>query len=69
MALKRIHNKEVRKAARLFQEAGCSLSLTKSGHVAVRKDGVLITVLPGSPSDHRSILNAIKAARKKGVNV
>ena len=67
--LKRIHRRDVRDVARLFRAAGCSLSFTKKGHVAVRKNGVLVTVLPSSPSDHRSLLNAVRDARKKGVNV
>ena len=67
--LSQINNREVRKTARLFIKAGCSLSFTGSGHVAVRKGERLVTVLPRSPSDHRGLLNAISDARKNGVSV
>lgn len=69
MNLKSIQNKEVRKVARRFRDAGCDLSFTGSGHIAIRKGGALIAVLPRSPSDHRSLKNVMRDARRMGIDL
>jgi hypothetical protein len=69
MRLDKINNKDVRHLAKRFARAGCDLSFTGSGHVAVRKSGRLVVVLPSSPSDHRALMNVEREARRRGVRI
>lgn len=57
-----------RKLEKALAAQGFEVTATKSGHKTVRLDGVRITTLPGSPSDHRSMKNCLAALRRAGFN-
>lgn len=59
-------NKDLRELLKELERQGFSVSRTKKGHWAVRKDGRLVTTIAGSASDWRSNRNAIAVARRHG---
>lgn len=59
-------NKDLKKLLKALVAAGFEVKATKKGHLAVYRDGQWITTLSGTPSDHRSMLNAMAALRRAG---
>jgi hypothetical protein len=67
--MRRIKSKEVRRLVKLFVAAGCEVSFSASSHVIIRKGGKVVTVVPSTPSDHRSLSNSVAQARRNGVKI
>jgi predicted RNA binding protein YcfA (HicA-like mRNA interferase family) len=59
-------HKDLRKMVKALEAQGFETQTTKQGHVQVRKDGLVVTVFGGTPSDHRSWLNSLARARRAG---
>ncbi|MFI0742459.1 hypothetical protein ACH4PU_30935 [Streptomyces sp. NPDC021100] len=49
-----------------LEKQGFEVRQTKNGHYQVFKDGGFVTVLPGTPSDHRSLKNSMAYLRRAG---
>lgn len=61
--------KEIRRLLRLVEGQGCTTTKNKKNHWKVRlPDGSLVT-FPGTPSDHRSMANAVALLRRKGLEI
>jgi hypothetical protein len=45
---------------------GFTVRRTKNGHYFVSRNGQPVTTFSGTPSDHRSFLNALAALRRAG---
>lgn len=59
-------NKEIKRLVKALHEQGFDVERTRKGHLRVFLDGVWVTTLPGTPSDWRSIRNALAAAKRAG---
>ncbi|SDD41906.1 hypothetical protein [Auraticoccus monumenti] len=59
-------NKDTKKVIKALEEQGFTCITNRRGHTHVSLDGVHVTWLAGSPSDHRSWKNAIAALRRAG---
>ncbi|MFE3202207.1 type II toxin-antitoxin system HicA family toxin [Embleya sp. NPDC059237] len=58
--------KDIKKLIKALEAQGFTVVRTKGNHYKVYKGGRLITTLPFTPSDHRSILNCIAVLRRAG---
>ena len=59
-------NKDLRKILDALEAAGFTVRRTTKGHYTVGRDGHRITTLPGTPSDHRSMRNALAKLKPHG---
>ena len=59
-------SKEVRQLIKKLERQGFDVDPSKSGHYKVRKNGRLITTLAGTPSDSRSLKNAMAVLKRAG---
>lgn len=59
-------SKEVERLVREAVRQGFDVTYSSKGHPLIRKDGRMVTTLSGSPSDIRSLRNAIAALRRAG---
>lgn len=60
-------NKELKKLIKAIQAAGFQTTTAKSGHIKVYdKDGTLLAVFSGTPSDWRSIHNSLRPLKRLG---
>ncbi|KFK87811.1 hypothetical protein IX27_18115 [Streptomyces sp. JS01] len=57
-------SKEVRDLIKKVEAQGFEVTRTKKGHWMVKKNGVGVTTIPGTASDHRSLKN-VKAQLKR----
>jgi predicted RNA binding protein YcfA (HicA-like mRNA interferase family) len=55
-----------RKLEKALKAQGFEVVPTKNGHKTVRKNGVRVTTLPGSASDHRTMKNCLADLRRAG---
>lgn len=61
-----MRRREVDRLVASLRSMGYQVKPTRSGHYSVRAGGAIV-VLPGSPSDHRSLRNAMALLRRAGV--
>ena len=59
-------DKDLKKLIKAAQAAGYDVRVTKRGHITIGRDGRRITTLPGTPSDRRSMANALAPLRRDG---
>ena len=59
-------DKEMRKMAKALEQQGFDVKVTKRGHISVSKDGRFVVVFAGTPSDWRSMRNALAAMKRAG---
>lgn len=59
-------DKDLRKIVKELKRQGFEVRPTKRGHLAVYHDGELVTTFAGTPSDHRSTLNALAPLKRAG---
>jgi len=59
-------NKELKAITKELVRQGFNVCLTRRGHLLVKRDGVIVGCLPGTPSDHRSLKNGIATLRRVG---
>ena len=59
-------DKELRKVIGALEAQGFEVTITRRGHVVVRKDGRLVATLAGTASDHRSLRNGMAYLRRAG---
>lgn len=59
-------NKDMKKIAKALREQGFEVTITKKQHIAVSRDGRIVAIFSGTPSDWRSMRNSIADARKAG---
>ncbi|MFI8932422.1 hypothetical protein ACIG3E_32760 [Streptomyces sp. NPDC053474] len=59
-------NKEVEKLVIKLRKQGFTAEKTNKGHWKVSKGSTLITFLPGTPSDHRSLKNCLSYLKRAG---
>lgn len=59
-------NKEISKLIKAIEKQRFTVKRTAKGHYQVRKGPTLITLLPGTPSDHRSLKNSLSYLKKAG---
>lgn len=59
-------HKDIRKIVKAAEKAGFECRELKSGHVQVFLDGVIVSTFPGTPSDHKSILNCLAPMKRAG---
>lgn len=55
-----------RKLKKALKAQGFEVVPTKNSHETVRKNGVRVTTLPSSPSDHRTMKNCLAELRRAG---
>jgi hypothetical protein len=63
----RVTNRDVRRLVQAIEAAGGRVTLSKRGHFKVYINDRLVTTLPQTPSDRRSLLNARAAIRRAGI--
>lgn len=59
-------DKDMKKVVRALEAQGFTVIVTKRQHLAVYKDGRLVTTFSGTPSDWRAMKNALAAAKRAG---
>lgn len=59
-------HKDLRKMVKALEKQGFTVRQTKNNHYNVTRDGAYIVTLPGTPSDWRSMKNALAALRRGG---
>ena len=59
-------DKELRKLLKALEAAGYETRPTRNGHHVVYRKGVRITTISGTPSDRRSLLNALAPLKRRG---
>ncbi|OEV11952.1 hypothetical protein [Streptomyces nanshensis] len=59
-------HKEVRDLIRKLERQGFTVKLAKSGHYKIYKGSQLLGTLPATPSDARSLKNAVAALKRAG---
>lgn len=59
-------HKDLRKIIKELEAQGFEVRVTKKQHLQIRKNGQHVTVLAGTPSDHRSWRNGLAQARRAG---
>lgn len=57
---------DYRKLVRALDRQGFTTTRTRRGHFAVRRDGLIVAVLAGTPSDWRSTRNVLAQLRRAG---
>jgi hypothetical protein len=58
--------KDLRRLIRDLVAQGFTTRTTTKGHVAVKRAGLTVAVLAGTPSDYRSTRNALAQLRRAG---
>lgn len=58
--------KELRELVKDLEANGYQVRITSKGHLQVKRDGMVITVFAGTPSDHRSWSNAMARLKRDG---
>lgn len=58
--------KDHKKLLKRLDRQGFDCRTTRRGHVQVRRDGQVVAVLAGTPSDRRSWLNALADLKRHG---
>jgi hypothetical protein len=61
-----VTKKDIRRLLKDLARQGFTTNRTSRGHVAVRRDGMIVAVLAGTPSDWRSYRNALAQLRRAG---
>ncbi|MFD8732341.1 hypothetical protein [Streptomyces sp. NPDC059611] len=61
-----MNKKDVRQLIKKVEAQGFEATKTKRGHWLVKKGGVRVTTLPGTPSDPRSLKNCIADLKRHG---
>lgn len=59
-------DKDTRKIVKALEAQGFEVRATRKGHLQVKQNGRVIAVLSGTPSDHRSMGNALARLRRAG---
>ncbi len=59
-------DKELRAIVKALEAQGFAVKMTKRQHIVVTRDGELIATFSGTPSDWRSIRNALAPLRRAG---
>ncbi|GLF98233.1 hypothetical protein [Streptomyces yaizuensis] len=59
-------HKEVNKLIKAIEKQGFTVRRTTKGHHQVFKGSAFVTVLPGTPSDHRSLKNSLSYLKRAG---
>ncbi|WP_033819387.1 MULTISPECIES: hypothetical protein [unclassified Kitasatospora] len=59
-------NKEVRDLERALTKQGFTVERSSKGHLIVRKAGLRLATIAGTPSDSRALKNAIAPLRRAG---
>ncbi|MGW1976668.1 hypothetical protein [Streptomyces sp. NPDC001889] len=59
-------SKEVRQMVKALEQQDFTVRQTKNNHYQVFKSGQFVTVLPGTPSDHRSLKNSMAYLKRAG---
>lgn len=59
-------NKDMRKIIEALETQGFEVTITRRGHVVVRRDGQVVATLSGTASDYRSIRNGLAYLRRAG---
>lgn len=59
--------KDIKRLVGVLKAQGCTVQLTRNSHLKVRRDGAVIGMLPGTPSDWRSLKNSVAHLRRAGV--
>lgn len=63
-------DKDLKKLLKKLEAQGHTIRYTRKGHpVVLHKDGIGRVTFSGTPSDHRSLLNAIAKLRKNGFDI
>lgn len=59
-------NKETRQLVRDLTRQGFATRTTSKGHITVKRRGITVAVLAGTPSDWRSARNSLAQLRRAG---
>ena len=59
-------DKEVKKLMKALEKQGFECEIGGSGHPKVYREGKFITSLPSTPSDWRSLKNALALLKREG---
>jgi len=59
-------NKDLKKLVKALEAQDFEVRATKRQHLKVSKNGRWVTTLPGTPSDWRSMRNAMAALKRAG---
>jgi len=60
-------NKDIRRLLRALEDDGYTWRLSSNGHpIVYAPTGERVTTLPGTPSDHRSMKNALAPLKRRG---
>lgn len=59
-------HKDLRKIVKALEEQGFEVAVSSKGHLLVSRDGEVIAVLAGTPSDWRSLLNGLAPLKRAG---
>lgn len=59
-------NKDLKKIVKALEAQGFEVRVTKKQHVAVYRNGRIVALFAGSPSDWRSMKNSIRDAQRAG---
>ncbi|MFD7980256.1 hypothetical protein [Streptomyces sp. NPDC059071] len=59
-------SKDVRQLVKRVKAQGFDVTPAKNGHLRVTKKGVFVTMLPGTPSDWRSLKNCMADLKRHG---
>ena len=59
-------NKDLKKLVKALEAQDFEVRATKRQHLTVSKNGQWVTTLPGTPSDWRSMRNAMAALKRAG---
>ena len=59
-------DKDLKKIDKALNAQGFETRLTKKGHLQVRRDGRVVAIFAGTPSDGRSRRNSLAQARRAG---
>jgi len=59
-------DKDLRKVVKELEAQGYETRVTAKGHITVTRDGRVVAVFSGTPSDWRSMRNALARLRRAG---
>lgn len=59
-------DKDLRKIAQALEDQGFEVVTTTKGHLKVLRDGRVVAVFAGTPSDRRSLRNSLARAKRAG---
>jgi hypothetical protein len=60
--------KDVRVLIKAIRKLGCEVH-NHQGHWKIYRDGSYLTTVPGTPTDHRALLNARSRLRRLGLDL